>query len=383
MTVADRRREPSGVLPTEAWVLAMASLPGVGPARLAALVAAGPPATTWARLASGERVVEPVGPGRDLGRRWCMAAANFDVAACWERHRRAGVGMVTPTSPGWPADAFDGEPVPPELLLWHGDIGALTGARVAVVGTRSCTRYGLDVAAGLGRTLAAAGVSVLSGLALGIDAAVHQAVVEVGGAPPVAVVGSGLDVVYPSANTRLWRAVVASGLVLTEAPLGTRPEPWRFPQRNRIIAALADVVVVVESHQRGGAVITARHALEQGRTVLVVPGALGNPASAGCHDLIADGAGIYRGPDDVLVALGMTPGARRRAGAPQPAPAGIDGEVLAAMPWTPATLGDLVEATGTSVAEVALATDRLVAGGWLERSGGWFQRVAGSPKAPQ
>jgi len=196
------------------------------------------------------------------------------------------------------------------------------------------------------------------------------------------VVGSGPDVVYPRRNAGLWDQVVASGLLVTEAPLGTRPEAWRFPQRNRIIAALGDVVVVVESHVRGGAVITARHAMARGRTVLAMPGSLRSVASQGCHDLLADGVGVCRGTDDVLLALGMSPGARRRAAEDRRPPDARARQVLDAVGWQPVTLDAVVTATSLALGEVAVTVDDLVASGWLARSGGWIQRVARSQIPP-
>lgn len=373
-------------LPEEAHLLALASLPLVGPARLARLVALGPPHRIWRRLAragagestSMQALVAAFPSPRDLVATWADAAAGFDVGACWRRHRDAGVGLCSRSSPAWPVEAFADEPVPPELLLWRGDLDGLAGARVAVVGTRSCTRYGLDLARELGEDLARSGVAVVSGLAAGIDAAAHLGALDGGGAPPIAVVGSGPDVVYPRRNAELWNRVVEGGLLVTEAPLGTRPEAWRFPQRNRIIAALGDVVVVVESHSRGGAVITARHAMARGRTVLAIPGSLRSLASQGCHDLLADGVGVCRGTDDVLLALGMSPGARRLAAEDRRPPGPEARVVLEAVGWQPVTLDGLVEATGLTVGEVAVAVDDLVASRWLVRSGGWIQRVARS-----
>ena len=377
-------------LPDEAFLLALASLPMVGPARLARLVALGSPRRTWRRLvrAGGAHEVSqraltaafPTPSG--LVASWASAAVLFDVRDCWRRHGDAGVGLCSRSAPAWPAEAFVDEPVPPELLLWRGDIDALAGARVAVVGTRSCTRYGLELAYELGGDLARHGVAVVSGLAAGIDAAVHRGVIDSGGAPPIAVVGSGPDVVYPRRNAGLWDQVVTNGLLVTEAPMGTRPEAWRFPQRNRIIAALGDVVVVVESHKRGGAVITARHAMARGRSVVAMPGSLRSPASQGCHDLIADGVGVCRDTDDVLLALGMSPGARRRASEDRCQPGERGQQVLDAVGWQPVTLDAVVGATGLPLADVVVLVDDLVAARWLAHSGGWIQRVARSNMSP-
>ncbi len=371
----------------------MATLPAVGPARLAALDALGEPSTTWRSLtvaATDATAVDGLArrlsttTGASLGshsptelvRRWAGAAAHVDVPGLWEAHRRAGVAVWRREVAPFPDEAFATESTPPALLLALGDPGALDGPRVAVVGTRSCTRYGLEVATELAGSLAAAGVGVVSGLAAGIDAAAHRAVVAQDSAPAIAVVASGPDVIYPRTNAPLWRRVVADGLLLTEAPLGTRPEAWRFPQRNRIIAALADVVVVVESHRRGGAAITARHAMDQGRSVFAVPGPVRSPASAGCHDLIADGVGVCQGPDDLLLALGMTPGVRRSRRDSRRRPAGDAAVVLAALGWSPASLHHLVAATGLAVGKVAAALDELGRAGWVAERGGWFEQVA-------
>ena len=160
----------------------------------------------------------------------------------------------------------------------------------------------------LGRDLGRAGVRVVSGLALGIDAAAHHGALDAeadGGAPPIGVVGSGLDVTYPRAHGALWTAVAAAGVLVGEAPLGAAPEPWRFPARNRIIAALGSVVVVVESHPRGGSRHTVDAAEARGRQVLAVPGSVRSPASRFTNELLADGCHPARDVTDVLVALGL------------------------------------------------------------------------------
>lgn len=387
---AGRAPTPATPPSTDAVLLAMATLGGVGPARLAVLSGLGDPRHTWSQLvaaASDRRTIgalvnalEGMGGTPQARERlvggWATSAAALDVVELEERHRRAGVQLWRRGVAPYPTDAFATEAVPPALLLAVGNPASLQGARVAIVGTRSCTRYGSEVAAELAGVLADAGVVVVSGLAAGVDAAAHRAALGVEGSTPVGVVASGPDVIYPRVNAPLWRQVVARGLLLTEAPLGTRPEPWRFPQRNRIIAALADVVVVVESHRRGGAVITARHAMDQGRTVLAVPGPVRSPASAGCHDLIADGTGICQGPDDVLVALGMTPGARRPSVERRPAPVGTAAVVLGALGWSPSNLATLVEVTGLGVGEVVSALAWLGEAGWVVQRGGWFEQAS-------
>src|SRR5262249_38747100 len=149
---------------------------------------------------------------------------------------------------------------------------------------------GIDVAFELGRDLAAAGVAVVSGLAVGIDASAHAGALHAATSPPIAVVGSGLDVIYPRRNAVLWREVERRGLVLSQAPLGALPEKWRFPARNRLIAALADAVVVVESGTTGGSLHTVTEAVRRDRVVYAVPGPVRSDASAGTNRLLADGA---------------------------------------------------------------------------------------------
>ena len=187
-------------------------------------------------------------------------------------------------------------------MLWVvGEIPVLPG--VAIVGTRRCTSYGRRVAHRLGEAVARAGWPVISGLARGIDAAAHQAVVQTGGVG-VAVLGSGIDTMYPPENGQLALELVAcGGAVISEYPAGTPPAPFRFPARNRLISGLSSAVVVVEADLTGGALITARLALEQGKEVLAVPGDIDRPTSAGCNLLIRDGAHPVLGAEDLINSL--------------------------------------------------------------------------------
>jgi DNA processing protein len=186
-----------------------------------------------------------------------------------------------------------------------------------------------------------------------------------------------LDVVYPLRHRELWRAVGERGLLLSEAPLGARPERWRFPARNRIIAGLANLVIVVESHRRGGSLHTVDEADRRGVDVMAVPGSVRNAASAGTNELLAEGRAPVCSIDDVLVALGLGAGgaggdADRR---PQPDPA--DQLVLDAIGWQAGTLDDVVSRVGVDLVPLAPALERLCEAGWLVRHGGWYERVAG------
>ncbi|TVR49939.1 MAG: DNA-protecting protein DprA [Puniceicoccaceae bacterium] len=181
------------------------------------------------------------------------------------------------------------------------------GPAVAIVGSRRVTLYGRDTARRLAAGLARRGFCVVSGLARGIDTAAHLGALEAGGAT-VAVVGSGLDIIWPSENLELYRRITASGAVMSEFPFGRQPDRQTFPMRNRIVAGICQAIVVVESDVHGGAMITARFAGEQGRTVLAVPGRIDQSSSAGCHQLIRDGATLCTGPEDVVEELSYLKG---------------------------------------------------------------------------
>jgi len=373
-------------LPPEAWVTALSSLEAMGPRRMRAVLDHHPDGqAAWNAVATGGAHRIPavsIAMGikvEAIARSWVRQAAQLDVADYWRRHGAAGVGVTLQGQAAYPglfADDID----PPIILFHLGDPDVVVGTRVAIVGTRDCTRYGHELAFELGRDLSAAGVAIVSGLALGIDSSAHAGAISADAAPPIAVVGSGLDVIYPRRNGPLWREVARRGLVWSEYPLGSIAAPWHFPARNRLIAALADVVVVVESHATGGALLTADAALDRGRTVMAVPGPVRSAASKGSNDLLVAGgsASVARDATDVLVALGMAPGSRRKTVERRTSPSAADRTVLDAIGWQPATLDHLVLRTGGSVADLASALARLERAGWIAPRGGWFERVAKS-----
>ncbi|HEU4917414.1 MAG TPA: DNA-processing protein DprA [Acidimicrobiia bacterium] len=209
------------------------------------------------------------------------------------------VRLVRPGEHDYPDGLNDLEQPPPLYVL-----GTTTRApAVAVVGTRRSTRYGMALALGFGEALSRAGWTTVSGLARGIDGAAHLGALR-GDGTAVAVLGSGVDVVYPEENIDLYRSILdGHGAIVSEYPPGTRPDRWRFPARNRIIAAIASAVVVVEAGEKGGALITARMAAEMGRPVLVVPGDVDRLASVGCNRLIRDGAHPVLGVADLIAEL--------------------------------------------------------------------------------
>ncbi len=216
--------------------------------------------------------------------------------------------------------------------------------------------------------MAGAGITVVSGLAIGIDAAAHLGALAAGGTA-VGVLGTGLDVVYPRRHGALHARVRDAGLLVSEYAHGVGPHPARFPIRNRIIAALADVVVVVEATERGGARITADRALEYGREVCAYPGSRRNPAARGSNELLRT-AHLVIEPDDVLGVLGLTPGDRRSAPAGLGTPPADPEErtVLAALGGEPATVDDLTSRSGMAPGPIAVAVAGLVRAGRVRRA---------------
>ena len=352
-------------LPEEAFAAALASLPSMGPARLRTLLATDPPSVAWARAGEG-------GDG--------AAAPIADVARVWERHTGHGITVLLAGQSPYPARLAD-DPQAPAVLFCLGDTAALHGApTVALVGTRAPTRYGIGVAAQFGADLSAAGVSVVSGLALGIDGAAHEGACGAG-APPVGVVAGGLDHPYPRRHERLWERVASSGVIVSESPAGVPTEKWRFPVRNRLLAALSDVVVVVESRHHGGSRHTVDAAVDRGVPVGAVPGSIRSATSEGTNALLAEGAFPVCSSADVLVALSLDwrlgsrgdrprcSARRRRCRHP-----GLDREVYDALSSDPAPLDELVRMTGLDLAELCGGLERLAQAGLARDAGGWWVR---------
>jgi DNA processing protein len=306
-----------------------------------------------------------------------------DVKGQWERCRRAGIAVCWPGSPGYPAVLQEG-PAPAGVLFSAGtgkDLGERR--RVAIVGTRRCTPEGADIAYRLGYDLSAAGVCVVSGLALGIDGAAHAGALAAGRDGPegdagaggtVGVAASGVDVVYPRQHAGLWREIVRTGAILSETPPGHPAQAWRFPSRNRLIAGLAEMVVVVECHARGGSWHTVDAAIKRGVDVGAVPGSVRSAASVGTNRLLHDGATPVRAAQDVLDALGIFDGRP----SPPPGPASplrtMDKVVLAAVGWRPLCLDEVVERSGLPVTAVVVALERLEEQGAVGGEAGWWVR---------
>jgi len=245
-------------------------------------------------------------------RRAALAASSLlpSVVAEEERLARLGGVSVSHSQPEYP-EKLRQLADPPPLLYAAGDISLLQKRAVAVVGARSASSYGRRVTSSFAKGLARHLV-VVSGMALGIDGEAHTAALAAGG-KSIGVLGCGLDVVYPSGNAHLFAAMREKGLLVSEYPLGTPPDPFRFPARNRIIAGLSEAVLVVEAARRSGSLITAQMALDIGREVFAVPGQVDSAKSAGCHWLLQEGARIALSADDMLAELGD--GAERKPAA--------------------------------------------------------------------
>jgi len=210
--------------------------------------------------------------------------------------------IITCYDPSYPVMLTE-IPDPPPLLFIHGDSRHLSRLQIAMVGSRNPTRGGNETARDFARHLARAGLTITSGLALGIDAASHEGALE-GGGYTIAVAGTGLDRVYPARHKDLAHRIAERGALISEFPPGTGPKADHFPRRNRIISGLTLGTLVIEAAQRSGSLITARLAMEQGREVFAIPGSIHNPLARGCHRLIRDGAKLVETADDILEELG-------------------------------------------------------------------------------
>jgi DNA processing protein len=355
----------------------LAALPQITPARLRRL---------FGRHRGPEAALDAVRAGHGAGAIGGARGAAEDLATHWSRAVDPGstrARLESRQTHVWldgDADCPIREPIPgrPAVLFAEGDDVEVFGSpRVAIVGTRSATPNGESDARELGAALAGAGVTVVSGLALGIDGAAHEGAVGAtegrGGGGAVGVVAHGLDITYPRRHAALYGRVRERGVVVSEHWYGVRPHPAQFPVRNRIIAALCDVCVVVEATVKGGASITARYAAEYGREVFALPGARRNAAAAGCNALIADGAQVLLDPSDILIALSQGCAGSFWSTVPTVPDDPDDAAVLTALGGEPASTDHVVNRSGLGAARVAAALRRLEQqGAIIRRRGRWW-----------
>lgn len=308
--------------------------------------------------------------------------ADLDWAAA------PGCHLLTPDHPDWPTRLSTLDDTPPVLYV-RGDPEVLGQPALAIVGSRNPTPAGAETAHQLAHHLAAAGLVIVSGLAYGIDAAAHEGALAAGGLT-VAVAGTGVDRIYPARHAELARRIAAEGALVSELPIGTAPARAAFPQRNRIVTGLCLGTLVVEAAVQSGSLVSARHAMEQGREVFAIPGSIHSPLARGCHRLIRQGAKLVETAEDILEELAPqiaapTRGEPRAATAgtaamdpPEQAEAAADPEyaqVLAALDWEPRGVDDIAGRAGLGPGEVASMLLRLELDGVIRTvPGGLYQR---------
>jgi DNA processing protein len=296
--------------------LVLNALPNIGPITLNRLLAEldDDPRAVFTVGARRLEAVKGVGPV--ISATITNWRQHFDLAREEERMAKAGADFVTTRDVSYPA--LLKEISDPPIGLYRKGRYDFGQPCVAIVGSRRTTLYGQATAKKLGAELARLGFCVVSGLARGIDTAAHEGALEVGG-KTAAVLGTGVDIIYPPENLELYRRIEGSGAIVSEFPFGRRADKQSFAMRNRIVAGMSAAVVVVESDVSGGAMITARFAGEQGRQLFAVPGRIDQPTSAGCHQLIRDGATLLTSVEDILSELNYLKGFRPAAISEKPA----------------------------------------------------------------
>lgn len=345
-------------------LLSLALLPGIPPRSARELLARGPLAETLARPQDHADLL-----GAEAVSALRSGVTRRAAAAQAAKARQAGVTIVGRDDSHYPLWLRDTHT--PPLVLWvKGQLVADEGAKaVAVVGSRAATPLGRAFGERLAGELAASGLVVVSGLARGIDAAAHRGVLRARGRT-VAVLGSGLDRIYPPEHAPLAERVAETGAVVSEFPLGTQPWKSNFPRRNRVIAGWARAVVVVEAGAKSGALSTARAAADEGRDVMAVPGHPSEPQAEGTNALLRDGAALVRGSPDVLAELGLL-----EARAPEPASS--DPVLRALVKGVPARVDEIQERSGLALPVVLARLSELELTGAVARlSGGLFARDA-------
>jgi DNA processing protein len=248
-------------------------------------------------LADRQKLLQVQGVGDKAASVLSNWSDHFDLHREVERMKASGIRFIAQTDEPFPPmlrETYD----PPIGLYWKGDYN-IDRPCVAIVGTRRGTLYGLGVAKRFAAELSRLGFCIVSGMARGTDTAAHEGALDVGG-KTVAVLGCGLDIVYPPENLELFKRIAVAGAVASEFPFGRRADRQTFPMRNRVVAGMCEAVVVVESDAAGGSMITARFAGEQGRQIMAVPGRIDQASTAGCHQLIRDGATMVTSVDDIL-----------------------------------------------------------------------------------
>jgi DNA processing protein len=336
-------------LPERAYWVAFHRVPYIGPARLRRLQQTfGSLAAAWFAPVSELRRCLEERPTAELAR----TRQELDVATLYREIESKGVRIATPVDDHYPTLLAE-IPAPPPVLYFRGDLIETDRTAVAIVGTRRVTSYGREMAARLSADLARAGVTIVSGLARGVDGVAHQAALDAGGRT-IAVLGSGINRIYPPEHRKLAARIAEQGAVLSDYLPDTPPDGVNFPPRNRIISGLSLGVVVIEAPDRSGALITVDFAADQGRDVFAVPGPVLAENSAGCNRLIREGARLVRSADDILEDLQLRRDHRREAVTQQSLPLSEDERrLLAVLTLQPQHIDDLAELSDSTVAEIS------------------------------
>jgi DNA processing protein len=281
-------------------LLVLNGLPHVGPVMLSRLMEAFDRDPVAVLSGTRQKLLSVSGVGDKAVSVLMDWREHFDLSKEIERMKASGMRFIAQTDAAFPPmlqETYD----PPIGLYWKGEYN-VDRPCVAIVGTRRSTLYGLSVAKKFAAELARLGFCIVSGMARGTDTAAHEGALAVGG-KTVAVLGCGLDIVYPPENLELYQKIALQGAVASEFRLGRRADRQSFPMRNRVVAGMCEAVIVIESDVAGGSMITARFAGEQGRQIMAIPGRIDQPSSAGCHQLIRDGATMVTSVDDILEEL--------------------------------------------------------------------------------
>ncbi len=374
----------------EAW-LRLQLTPGIGSVHGCRLLKAfGLPAAVFAQSLAALCSVVPDRQARALLDPPPELASCLRTLLQWLAQDSAQHRLVTLGDPCYPASLLDIHD-PPLMLYVQGSNAAWRALRqaqcLAMVGSRNPTPQGADNARAFARSLTQAGLTIVSGLALGVDAAAHRGALEIQEStlPTIAVVGTGLDRVYPAQNALLAEAIAARGLIMSEYPLGTAPLPAHFPRRNRLISGLARATLVVEAALQSGSLITAQQALEQGKDVFAIPGSIHSTQARGCHTLIKQGAQLVDGVQDILDMPGFQTQRPEKASACSSADTGLALEepvteghksLMDAMGFDPSSLETLQMRIGWDTARLQAQLMELELQGILGRlPGGLFQRL--------
>ena len=355
--------------------LGFSLVPGIGPKRLLLLARAfGTLRSAWE---AGETPLREAGLDSEASANLLRTRNQVDLDLEMAKIERAGAKLLTPEDADYPS-LLKNLPDPPLALYVRGTLTAQDDLALSIVGTRKATAYGRDASAYFARQLAQQGVTIVSGLAHGIDSAAHRGALDAGGRT-LAVMGCGIDRIYPSNNAELARHIVEHGALISEFPVGSKPEARHFPRRNRIISGLSLGVLVVEAPEQSGAMITATLAGEQGRDVFAVPGSIFSGTSSGTNRLIQDGAKLVITVDDILDELNIAHRkVEARAITKHIAPPGDkEAALLRYLGAEPLPIDELVRQSALSAAEVLGTLTLLELQGYVETDGrGKYRRIS-------